>query len=371
MGFTQFGNWAGLIPAHAGKTNVSAVRALAAAAHPRSRGENPGAVCQVLIMKGSSPLTRGKRVAYLVEVVPEGLIPAHAGKTAAPLARRRYTRAHPRSRGENGHRPHSGDQSNGSSPLTRGKPSSARRRGSRRGLIPAHAGKTPPRKPPLTSTWAHPRSRGENVHGGFRVVGGPGSSPLTRGKPKQAAAKKEPEGLIPAHAGKTPTARLSPPCSWAHPRSRGENLWGGVGSCYTLGSSPLTRGKHGLLVHAGHVRGLIPAHAGKTIPLLNCHSESPAHPRSRGENIISESVQLGSKGSSPLTRGKRDNLGRQFDRPGLIPAHAGKTATIARLRARSRAHPRSRGENFRTWSESVRYWGSSPLTRGKPRLLAP
>ena len=366
MGFTQFGNWAGLIPAHAGKTNVSAVRALAAAAHPRSRGENPGAVCQVLIMKGSSPLTRGKRVAYLVEVVPEGLIPAHAGKTAAPLARRRYTRAHPRSRGENGHRPHSGDQSNGSSPLTRGKPSSARRRGSRRGLIPAHAGKTPPRKPPLTSTWAHPRSRGENVHGGFRVVGGPGSSPLTRGKPKQAAAKKEPEGLIPAHAGKTPTARLSPPCSWAHPRSRGENLWGGVGSCYTLGSSPLTRGKR---FHCSTVTvnpRLIPAHAGKTSLASLCNLVLRAHPRSRGENATTSVGSSTGLGSSPLTRGKRRPLRAYGPGHGLIPAHAGKTSAPGLRASDTGAHPRSRGENRASSRRNRLQLGSSPLTRGKP-----
>ena len=254
----------------------------------------------------------------------------------------------------------------GSSPLTRGKLGELVHflRGHR--LIPAHAGKTRPRASSPACTGAHPRSRGENPCAARACAPSAGSSPLTRGKLGAVIGWPRKVGLIPAHAGKTCIAGNAVLTVGAHPRSRGEN-----GRLHGLdeegaGSSPLTRGKPRRASPTASCTGLIPAHAGKTTTPAANPASSTAHPRSRGENIISESVQLGSKGSSPLTRGKRDNLGRQFDRPGLIPAHAGKTATIARLRARSRAHPRSRGENFRTWSESVRYWGSSPLTRGKP-----
>ena len=50
-----------------------------------------------------------------------------------------------------------------------------------------------------------------------------------------------------------------------------------------------------------------------------------AHPRSRGENIITDANPLSRHGSSPLTRGKRLLRSRISPRPGLIPAHAGKT----------------------------------------------
>ena len=51
-------------------------------------------------------------------------------------------------------------------------------------------------------------------------------------------------------------------------------------------------------------------------------------------------------GSSPLTRGKRDNACGLGQDDGLIPAHAGKTyGTTVRDRI-SPAHPRSRGENW-------------------------
>ena len=50
----------------------------------------------------------------------------------------------------------------GSSPLTRGKLSDALRLAAHPGLIPAHAGKTPTSLPRGVTPRAHPRSRGEN-----------------------------------------------------------------------------------------------------------------------------------------------------------------------------------------------------------------
>ena len=91
------------------------------------------------------------------------------------------------------------------------------------------------------------------------------------------------------------------------------------------GSSPLTRGKHALSIRVRRALGLIPAHAGKTLPVSPRRSRTRAHPRSRGENIKAAVSVVVEWGSSPLTRGKqRAQLGRHF-RPGLIPAHAGKT----------------------------------------------
>ena len=91
----------------------------------------------------------------------------------------------------------------GSSPLTRGKP--LRRRGSLHegGLIPAHAGKTRLHYASRAMYRAHPRSRGENPAGASRDLVAEGSSPLTRGKPTPALSPPCALGLIPAHAGKT------------------------------------------------------------------------------------------------------------------------------------------------------------------------
>ena len=172
-----------------------------------------------------------------------------------------------------------------------------------------------------------------------------GSSPLTRGKRAGVATCQDIAGLIPAHAGKTPgRAGFSCPRT-AHPRSRGENL-GRAGQVRPdRGSSPLTRGKHAALVGAGHDRGLIPAHAGKTIKAGTVAAIEAAHPRSRGENVVLRQLSGVTAGSSPLTRGKLGCASFRYKTSGLIPAHAGKTDAGCNRHRDAGAHPRSRGEN--------------------------
>ena len=234
-------------------------------------------------------------------------------------------RAHPRSRGENGGIGRLVLGHGGSSPLTRGKQPGPPRSLPRSRLIPAHAGKTGSMRGCPRSCEAHPRSRGENRVRGHRPQDRRGSSPLTRGKHQTDRVSVHSRGLIPAHAGKTPTACSALAATGAHPRSRGENRLRGRFMWRTLGSSPLTRGKPPALM------------AGAAPPW--------AHPRSRGENHHDCDCEIVPAGSSPLTRGKRLLRSRISPRPGLIPAHAGKTRGTGESRPGAGAHPRSRGEN--------------------------
>ena len=274
---------------------------------------------------GSSPLTRGKRLQGEADPVARRLIPAHAGKTPIRGRVNRPARAHPRSRGENA--AYVGDVPNdtGSSPLTRGKLFVASLGANRRRLIPAHAGKTVRGHGYAAGAGAHPRSRGENKNFADGFDGTAGSSPLTRGKRSQGERSARVVGLIPAHAGKTSLACSSTPPQRAHPRSRGENSETVESSSPGPGSSPLTRGKRGSCRCLRRCWRLIPAHAGKTSGGRAARPPWPAHPRSRGENSLTETAQQIDWGSSPLTRGKRHPgvLARAPAR--LIPAHAGKT----------------------------------------------
>ena len=192
---------------------------------------------------GSSPLTRGKRGDEGEEPGGEGLIPAHAGKTQASARVALTVRAHPRSRGENTLIRADDKTFKGSSPLTRGKRRPGARPPSPVGLIPAHAGKTPTWCTPTVACWAHPRSRGENANFLGAVVSSPGSSPLTRGKQVHAVRRWFRGGLIPAHAGKTCSSLIFFSFYGAHPRSRGENVSMAPLGAQGWGSSPLTRGK--------------------------------------------------------------------------------------------------------------------------------
>ena len=153
----------------------------------------------------------------------------------------------------------------------------------------------------------------------------------------------------------------------AHPRSRGENQDSSHVTMSRWGSSPLTRGKHRdpRLVRVGG--RLIPAHAGKTVCDRPREHNGPAHPRSRGENCPSSRARSTLRGSSPLTRGKRRHMPAPIRHRGLIPAHAGKTVQAATSEQIDAAHPRSRGENHRLLPAQLGSSGSSPLTRGKPR----
>ena len=131
-----------------------------------------------------------------------------------------------------------------------------------------------------------------------------GSSPLTRGKPNAPAAANVLERLIPAHAGKTIKTGARPAWAGAHPRSRGENDGGFAWRANFPGSSPLTRGKRCARKCDQVMGGLIPAHAGKTATSTMRKRRLPAHPRSRGENSDPAYGRALSMGSSPLTRGK-------------------------------------------------------------------
>ena len=131
----------------------------------------------------------------------------------------------------------------------------------------------------------------------------------------------------------------------AHPRSRGENLASRRRRVTRCGSSPLTRGKHaGRLIVGCPVR-LIPAHAGKTPTRVALASRARAHPRSRGENHSVLPRLPSADGSSPLTRGKPVKYADLVGMLRLIPAHAGKTQFIGASVTANGAHPRSRGEN--------------------------
>ena len=193
----------------------------------------------------------------------------------------------------------------GSSPLARGTHIlETASRGDTR-LIPARAGNTAPGPAGPAVRSAHPRSRGEHGTGSDFTVTASGSSPLARGTPRQAPTAPAPQRLIPARAGNTGQLQPHISSSSAHPRSRGEHsswvvVWGSM-----YGSSPLARGTH--IKRASQVIKvrLIPARAGNTSPRPHSGRPRAAHPRSRGEHVTAERTPSRAAGSSPLARGTR------------------------------------------------------------------
>ena len=153
---------AGLIPAHAGKTLRPTALSSSSGAHPRACGENPKPSRLPCLPHGSSPRMRGKPRNRIRRLVRTGLIPAHAGKTCLIALRLESDRAHPRACGENNLLQERMKTVQGSSPRMRGKPQTVNNITGDTGLIPAHAGKTPFGGFISSLTWAHPRACGEN-----------------------------------------------------------------------------------------------------------------------------------------------------------------------------------------------------------------
>ena len=174
---------------------------------------------------------------------------------------------------------------------------------------------------------------------------GSGSSPLTRGKRRTHGPLHRSAGVIPAHAGKTVPARMPGRSRGAHPRSRGENTTREYLESCSMGSSPFTRGKLEVVADVRVVVGLIPAYAGKTVRRRHTLCSRRVHPHSRGENEIPSVRPSRTWGSSPLMRGKPAQHFQERVPGGLIPAYAGKTVSAVALARRWRAHPRSYGEN--------------------------
>ena len=85
------------------------------------------------------------------------------------------------------------------------------------------------------------------------------------------------------------------------------------------------RGKRIIDIMRVNNLGLIPAHAGKTVRRNDSVGTKEAHPRACGENARLFRTYLPGGGSSPRMRGKHFAPAVEGVRPGLIPAHAGKT----------------------------------------------
>ena len=99
-------------------------------------------------------------------------------------------------------------------------------------------------------------------------------------------------------------------------------------------------------VPGGALEGLIPAYAGSTLTFGVSSWGRGAHPRLRGEHMISPERAARGRGSSPLTRGAPQCCHLAETTIGLIPAYAGSTGFPTPDCDRARAHPRLRGEHL-------------------------
>ena len=145
---------------------------------------------------------------------------------------------------------------------------------------------------------------------------------------------------------------------------RGEaQLWV-TGRAWCDGPSPHARGSHRLSHQLRAKRGSIPACAGKPPAPAAAAARSRVHPRMRGEAAAPARAGHARQGPSPHARGSPNALGGGTNVTGSIPACAGKPSPNAGTRTRGWVHPRMRGEAAGVGSHSLMGEGPSPHARG-------
>ena len=153
--------------------------------------------------------------------------------------------------------------------------------------------------------------------------------------------------IIPAYAGST----IHQPFIFRpvedHPRIRGVHKDIIYPAIQPIGSSPHTRGPLRILHRCIIVHRIIPAYAGSTTDVIASGSRSEDHPRIRGVHSMRVFSSYILVGSSPHTRGPL--LQRLCFRPltRIIPAYAGSTILVDRVKFATQDHPRIRGVHCR------------------------
>ena len=318
-----------IIPAYAGSTCADRSAPILMTDHPRIRGEHLTKAGSARVRVGSSPHTRGAPSKPRPGGSAQRIIPAYAGSTTARSATCWPWQDHPRIRGEHDNPAKDNVPFVGSSPHTRGARMASRRNVPLPWIIPAYAGSTAILWAWMTIMMDHPRIRGEHTRSHAQRGWGGGSSPHTRGARLWRPPTSPIVRIIPAYAGSTRPSSFAGTWYPDHPRIRGEHAGGALHVTGARGSSPHTRGA--LLASRALTRNMriIPAYAGSTLPGDLQGDGGGDHPRIRGEHRPEFLQAQGVDGSSPHTRGAHPGgsrpCGSRTDHPRIRGEHTWKS----------------------------------------------
>ena len=140
-----------------------------------------------------------------------------------------------------------------------------------------------------------------------------------------------------------------------------------------LSSSPRVRDKQFRVVHVRVGPGIIPAGAGQTSSVAILIAPPPDHPRGCGANHESRYTRVAQWGSSPRVRGKPHPLPAPVGPllDRIIPAGAGQTTRARSPEPSPWDHPRGCGANLSSRGAAKPLSGSSPRVRGKRIAMTP
>ena len=215
-------------------------------------------------------------------------------------------------------------------------------------ITPAHAGKRQHRRNHHPADEDHPRACGEKERTQRYDKRAVGSPPRMRGKEDGYTSCTRLCGITPAHAGKSITTEVANDINRDHPRACGEKSQGHKSWTERRGSPPRMRGKEQDPLHGAAGLGITPAHAGKSHVGYHDFSTIWDHPRACGEKKPGQKVNLTAEGSPPRMRGKVCGLVSRSSVKGITPAHAGKSAFFSgKFDETKGSPPRMRGKDAR------------------------
>ena len=191
-----------------------------------------------------------------------------------------------------------------------------------------------------------------------------GSSPRSRGTHQGIGLFPGQVRFIPAVAGNTVDRCAGCDASPVHPRGRGEHQMKQIGYVANFGSSPRSRGTPKNAVTTAAMARFIPAVAGNTVTFSSLVKSIPVHPRGRGEHSAQTARAPMSYGSSPRSRGTPRTAFSSVFACRFIPAVAGNTSAEGSRPVCSTVHPRGRGEHYPLEDFAEAMYGSSPRSRG-------
>ena len=178
-------------------------------------------------------------------------------------------------------------------------------------------------------------------------------------------ATRRPRGIIPAGAGRSLPLLRDRAGHGDHPRGCGEKGHRELCGLLGLGSSPRVRGEAKQTLAAGLTPGIIPAGAGRRRRKGFLHRHTQDHPRGCGEKLDNDVNDQWGEGSSPRVRGEVCPPYAGSGKGGIIPAGAGRSDNARGLVRAVRDHPRGCGEKSFVEHGWIIGLGSSPRVRGE------
>ena len=170
----------------------------------------------------------------------------------------------------------------------------------------------------------HPRTCGEKSPYQTKRIAAKGSPPHMRGKERGSTSRLRRKGITPAHAGKSAMWQDVPNNEMDHPRTCGEKKNRLERGGEKAGSPPHMRGKGILGVLNPTSKRITPAHAGKRRRSAERPPPHADHPRTCGEKPFGYQLRSRFRGSPPHMRGKEPLTDEEMQTTRITPAHAGK-----------------------------------------------